>query len=211
MVGIYKITSPSNRIYIGQSINMEKRWKKHKYERNRLQHKLYNSFKKYGVENHIFEKVEECSIEQLNERERYWQDYYNVLDGGLNCCLTNTNTKSGCFSDEHKSNITKAKLGKKQKEGYGLKMKLLLTGQTRTKETIKLITLHRNTKEHNDAVVKAKSKPINQYDLNGNFIKEWPSGKEASRVLKLQQSGINAVCNNKGKTHGGFIWKFKDI
>lgn len=57
-----------------------------------MQHKLYNSLKKHGVENHTFEIIEECSIEDLNCRERYWQEFYDVLgDKGLNCELTGCN------------------------------------------------------------------------------------------------------------------------
>jgi len=47
------------------------------------------------------------------------------------------------------------------------------------------------------------------YDLQNNFIQEWESGKEASRILNIFQSNINNCCNNKVKTAGGFIWKFK--
>ena len=75
-IGIYKIISPSNKIYIGQSIDIEKR--KHLYSKLycKQQPKLYNSIKKHGWENHIFEIVEECSIELLLNKEIYWKKYY---------------------------------------------------------------------------------------------------------------------------------------
>ena len=108
MIGIYKITSPSNRIYIGQSIDIELRWLKHKS--SNLKTKLCNSFKKYGFENHIFEVLEQCNIELLNDRERYWQDFYNVLSkNGLNLKLTNTNDKSGNLHEETKFKISNRK------------------------------------------------------------------------------------------------------
>lgn len=89
LIGIYKITSPSGRIYIGQSINIKNRWKIYSklYESDRGQVLLYNSFLKYGVENHIFEIIEECLQEDLNCKERFWQDQFDVLNGGLNCIL----------------------------------------------------------------------------------------------------------------------------
>jgi group I intron endonuclease len=88
MIGIYKITSPSNKIYIGQSVNLKTRFRKYKYLNCKRQTHLYNSFVKYGVENHKFEIIEECSLEQLNEREIYWGNYFNVLDkNGLNLRL----------------------------------------------------------------------------------------------------------------------------
>ena len=94
MIGIYKITSPTNKIYIGQSIDIEKRFLTYKLLRCKTQPALYLSFIKHNVENHIFEILEQCSIELLNERERYYQDFYNVLSLGLNCKLTNTNDKN---------------------------------------------------------------------------------------------------------------------
>lgn len=115
MIGIYKITSPKNRIYIGQSININQRFTSYNNINQNLSHvRLKNSFNKYGVENHKFEIIEICLNEQLNERERYWQDFYNVLSkNGLNCKLTSTNDKSGYLSKEIKDKMSKAHIGKK--------------------------------------------------------------------------------------------------
>lgn len=91
-IGIYKITSPTNRVYIGQSIDIDRRFNDYKRLNDiKGQPKIYNSLKKYGWKNHTFEVIEECEIEDLNCRERYWQEYYDVLNGGLNCLLTSTN------------------------------------------------------------------------------------------------------------------------
>ena len=72
MVGIYKITSPSSKIYIGQTNNFKKRFEVYKNKRCFSQPRLYSSFLKYGVENHKIEIIEKCDITKLNERERYW-------------------------------------------------------------------------------------------------------------------------------------------
>lgn len=52
-----------------------------------------------------------------------------------------------------------------------------------------------------------RSRIVLQYDLNENFIKEWPSAKEAYRQLKI--SHITACCREERKSAGGFIWKYK--
>jgi group I intron endonuclease len=96
--GIYKITSPSNRVYIGQSVNINNRFKSYRKYNHPSQIKLYRSIEKYGFESHIFEIIEYCDIDLLNKRERYWQDYYNVISEGLNCVLTNTSDKRKEFS-----------------------------------------------------------------------------------------------------------------
>lgn len=53
------------------------------------------------------------------------------------------------------------------------------------------------------------NKKILQYDLNGVFIKEWKSTKEASIVLGLNRHNISGCLNNKFNQASGFIWKFK--
>jgi hypothetical protein len=59
-------------------------------------------------------------------------------------------------------------------------------------------------------VKRKTSKPILQYDLDGNFIKEWESISECARILNLNKSGISQVCTGRVKTCAGFIWKFKE-
>jgi group I intron endonuclease len=114
MIGIYKITSPSGRIYIGQSVNINKRKRHYSYYDCKSQKKLYNSLKKYTWEKHIFEIVEECDEILLNERERYYQELYNTTSNtNLNCKLTKTNSKSGKLSEETKLKISIANKGRK--------------------------------------------------------------------------------------------------
>lgn len=201
IIGIYKITSPNNRVYIGQSTNIKKRFKTYKNNCN-SQKLLFRSFKKYGLENHIFEIIEECSIEQLNERERYWQDYYNVLEEGLNCRLTKINDKSGFVSQQTKSKmiICKQNISKETKS----KMSKASLGKCKSEE-------------HRLKIIEAKnrdkykfSKQINQYDLEGNFIKEWPSIKDASKYYNLNQGGISSCCLGKVNRAGNFKWSYKN-
>lgn len=111
--GIYKITSPSNRIYIGQAKNIESRWRDYYglYSSVIGQTKLYRSFVKYGVENHTFEIIEECTIEELNCKERDWQDFYDVLNGGLNCILQDTLEKPRYISEETRKKMSEAQKG----------------------------------------------------------------------------------------------------
>lgn len=52
------------------------------------------------------------------------------------------------------------------------------------------------------------SKPINQYDLDGNFIKTWSNAREASRETGISFKEISAVCNGQCKSAMGFQWRF---
>jgi group I intron endonuclease len=113
MIGIYKITNPTKGIYIGQSVNIEKRFKTYKLNNCKSQRALYNSFLKYGITKHKFEILCECNIEELNDKERYYQDLYSVLNGkGLNCRLTTSKDKSGHLSMFTKIKIKESNIGK---------------------------------------------------------------------------------------------------
>jgi group I intron endonuclease len=106
MIGIYKIINPKGKIYIGQSIDIEYRFYSYKKQiRCKSQKKLFNSLIKYGVDNHTFSIIEECDVELLNEKERFWQDYYDVLKKGLNLKLTGHDDKSSSISIETKNKI----------------------------------------------------------------------------------------------------------
>lgn len=111
---IYKITSPSNKIYIGQTKNMYKRMQKYKYKCFD-QPRIYNSLKKYGWENHIFDIIEICNKSELNEREKYYIHLYDTFntDHGMN--LTDGGD-SKVFTLESIEKIRQSKLGVKRSE-----------------------------------------------------------------------------------------------
>lgn len=99
MIGIYKITNQYNgKIYIGQSINIIKRWNNHKsaafnINQSEYNYPLYQAIRKYGLHNFIFEILEECSPTELNEREQYYINYYNSYYNGYNQTPGGQNTQ----------------------------------------------------------------------------------------------------------------------
>lgn len=127
MVGIYKITNPKGKMYIGLSKDIEDRWNKHKnlqFKRNEL---LKESFVKYGRDSHQFEVIEEIDISNLErnqansllrKRERYWIKTLNTFYNGLNC----NGGGSGCsfHTDESKKKIGDANRKPKPKD-FGIK------------------------------------------------------------------------------------------
>lgn len=84
---IYKLTSPSGKIYIGQARNWRGRVSKYKNGHCQQQPKLYASIQKYGWESHGREVVENVLIADLSARERYWIAFYNSCDNGLNASM----------------------------------------------------------------------------------------------------------------------------
>lgn len=84
--GIYKITSPTMRIYIGKAKDILKRWGVYKKLNCKSQPKLYRSLKKHGVESHTFEIICECEEHELNEKEIFYIKEFDACDRekGLN-------------------------------------------------------------------------------------------------------------------------------
>lgn len=135
MIGIYKITSPTNKIYIGQSTDIDRRFRSYTKLNCKRQSKLYSSLISHGVDSHIFEVIEECLECDLNERERYWQIHYDVLNVGLNLILTKTDDKSGKSSKETKIKLSISHKGKKQSKELIEKRIKPLKGVPRKDET----------------------------------------------------------------------------
>ena len=185
MIGIYKITNPKGKIYIGQSINIEQRWNKNYKTLNcKTQTKLYNSLKKYDSENHIFEVIEECNTEQLLERETYWKLFYKVLETPSLCCRIDG--KGGKNSKETNALISKNNTGisrnKGRKQSFDekqLRSKLRL-GYTPTLSHINNMSksmLNKNTK----LII-----------CINNGIK-YKSIKDASKLLNISERSISNI------------------
>jgi len=129
--GIYKIVSPSKKIYIGQSINIYERWKTYKRLNCKMQTLLFRSFKKYSIEKHKFEIVQQCEREKLDELEKYYIQLFqcynskyglNLKEGGHNSALSDITKKkisegnkgklkNRPFTEEHKRKISESHKG----------------------------------------------------------------------------------------------------
>lgn len=80
-IGIYKITNKINeKVYIGQSIHIERRFKEHiQRATHNPKSVLHHAISVYGVSNFTFEILELCSIEELDRREIHYISEYNSL------------------------------------------------------------------------------------------------------------------------------------
>jgi group I intron endonuclease len=136
--GIYKITSPSGKIYIGQSVNVFKRKRYYETENCSGQRKLYASIKKYGFANHKFEIICECDRDELNDREFYYISLYQTWNTplGLNLQSGGDVIKE---SDETRLKRSKSLKGRvfsqEWKDKIGLKSKGRMIGFKHSEET----------------------------------------------------------------------------
>ena len=81
-------------------------------------------------------------------------------------------------------------------------------------ENIQLMTWKENSDKARNNIKSGKlfngQKPVEQYDLEGNFIQDYPSVSQAAREMKVQPNNISGACLGRHKTIKGCIWKFKD-
>lgn len=54
------------------------------------------------------------------------------------------------------------------------------------------------------------ARAVCQYTLDGEYVRTFPTTVEAARETKASESGIYCCCNNKGKTSGGYLWKYAE-
>lgn len=226
IIGVYKITSPSNKIYIGQSIDIYRRFNKYKKLNCKNQLRLYNSFLKHGCDNHKFEILQTCKEDELNELEIYYIDSYQSYNNKFGMNLREGGGSKGRHSEESKRKMSISRTGKtlskesrnkiseshkglimsdetKKKIGIANKGRIL-TGESRMKMSVAKKG-KRISKE-----TEFRGKPLIQYDKYNLFIAEYSSLIEAEKITNVFRSNISQVCNNKRKTAGGFIWKFKE-
>jgi len=98
-IGIYKITSPSGKIYIGQSVDIKRRRNQYKNLNGNIKSQtiLYRSLLKYGFDAHTFDIIEECPESYLDELEIWWKMFYGIqcVENGLNCSYNDLSPMKG--------------------------------------------------------------------------------------------------------------------
>lgn len=196
-IGIYKITSPTNRVYIGQSLNIEYRLNKYKSLNCKSQSKLYRSLLKHGVNNHKFEIIKTCNPNELNKYERYYQEYFNCIFKGLNCVLQRTDIKRQVMSVSTKQKISNSTKGKTFSEETRKKISLALSGLKRSEQHSKNISLSNKGKKRNphskETLIKLSENNKNSklvLDLNTGVF--YNSTAELSELLGIKYSTLNS-------------------
>lgn len=200
MIVVYKITNPNGQIYVGGTINYKKRLKHYKLLDNKGQTKLYNSFIKYGVDNHKFEILEECTKENLSERESFYGHLLNCLsDNNLNDLLPK---RKGFISasNEKRKRLSEIQMGEKN-HFFNKKHTDESKEKIRNKHLGRKHTLeHRLKVSMNNA--KANSKII--LDLNTGIF--FDSAKEVSETFNIPHSTLRSRLNGRLKNNTQFIY-----
>lgn len=200
---IYKITNKlNNKVYIGKTLeSVDKRWAEHLHDYNRDRNKdrpLYRAMKKYGCNNFEITTVEECSVDELNNREQYWISMFDSFKHGYNATIGGDG-KAFVDSDfiiylwNNGLNIKQIK----NQTGYDcctIRKYLSLNGITK--------------QEIHNRLIKERSMPVAMIDKNsGEIIKMFSSIADAGREMNDIGNHIASVCVGNRKSAYGYIWK----
>ena len=203
---IYKITNLiDNKVYIGLTTRtVEARWKEHCRHGSQ---QIDDAIQLYGIENFQIETLEECDESILDDREKYWIDYYDSFKNGYN------NTYGGRgnnFIMTDKSDIVL------QLCEDGLTINKIVEKTSLNVETVRGylnkngITKQMIRERANYYIGLSKSKAVLQYDLDNNFIKEWNTATQAAKELGLNSKYITSTCRGHQKTYAKMKWKYKN-
>lgn len=200
ITGIYKITNLiTNKVYIGSSKNLNKRYKEHFNSLKNNNHhssKLQRSYNKYKENAFKFEILEECNIDKLIEREQYYMDNYKPF---FNINPKASSCEGRVLTKNHKLKISNSNKNKIRSEELKLRWSNIKK-ENPNPELYKLIV--EKAKEVN-------SIKVLKYNKNMEFIKEYSSMTEAARDINGDPSTISKVCKGKIKSHRNFIFKIK--
>ncbi len=211
---IYKITSPSGRIYIGKSKNLKKRIKDYKYQCEKRKSILHDSIRGYGWENHTLEIIEECEDDSLSEREIFWvkelNSYHYDNPKGMNMTRGG---EAGGGSWIHDIERRKKQSERFKGEGgsfYGRKH----TDEAKKTLSEKASKRHkeRGTKIPEWGVEKGRMKlrkPIIIYNNSGLFISEFCSLSEGARKLHISLSSAKDSVLYGSWINGEYLFKYK--
>ena len=195
---IYKITSPSGRVYIGLTSNLASRKSNYRNKDCGGQILLSESLRKYGWEAHKFEVVfqGECTLDCLRRLEKLYIKMYksnksrypeqnglNLTDGGEGYSGPKSDKwkesrRGRTESIESNKKRSDSQKGKPKPEGFG---------------------------KHNIL----RGTEVVQYTKDGEKLQEFESLSSAARSVGGTPREIQLVCQEKAKTARGFIWKYK--
>lgn len=208
MIGIYKVTCKVNKkVYIGQSLNVEGRFKAHinnhtnKNLKGDYQTKFYRALRKHGIDNFTFEIIEIVKNPMdLNEREAFWVEKYNSFARGYNSTPGGDAVTGG--NDLHPN----AK--NSNKEVLELKRKLVETKISQgdlakeygiTQSTVSLINLGKIWNS------------LGEFDYPLRKVEARKSGQENARTV-LNDNIVNTIRNRYQYETGKEIYQdYKDI
>lgn len=204
---IYKYTSPSGKVYIGQTTNEKHRRATWFCTKRRYAGIAINRARaKYGPENFTYEVLykklflnKDVATVELDRWEMYFIGMYNSYVNGYNNSLGGSTTRGAKKSKETRKRLSLAGKGKKQSKETVDKRRLKLKGIKHSKEAVaNRKRLLRSS---------GRLKRVGQYDKNGRLVKVWRCIAEAAETLHIIDKNIYRATNTLGK-YKGYYWRY---
>lgn len=225
--------------YIGQTINPEQRFKDHiKLSINMDRTKFHNALRKYGLDNFIYCVLENNVLrENLNMKEQEWIEYYDSFydgynmtagGGGVNQITITEETrkkmsiakkgnvpwnkgKQGIYSEESRKKMSESRKGKSP-WNKGKRYNMSEIGKLHLKEFHKDVWTgrhHQKKSIYRMSVNARTAKKVDQYTLDGKFVKRYNTMKECAQLNNLTDyRKVRNVCIGKLKSINNYIYKF---
>lgn len=224
---IYKITSPTGKIYIGKAVNFATRYATY---RNRLaegQSALHNSFLKHGFEAHSFEILETAPVDKLIELEIKYIHQYNSFaklnENGLNLTKGGDGTLGRVDSEETKEKRASSHRGTKRNDETRKRMSLAAKNKPKNfspeelqRRKMRFLgnTINLGRKQSPELAAKRIKTMENKGEIlqlndAGELVKKWPySFTLVARSLECDPTTIRqGVLSNGTKKLKGYYWK----
>jgi len=183
-ISIYKVTSPTGKVYIGQTVDLAKRWSQYRNGHSKRQAKLHASFQKHGIDAHGFTEL--CSLPDgthqivIDRHEQLFMDLYreagyellNLRHAGC------TGKHSKTSREKMKGRLGKWMIGRKLDPGTIAKRTAKQKGMKRSNETRQRLAASKRGAKN----PRYGQRPWN-YGLRGLTTTEW------SKRLKEREQG----------------------
>lgn len=229
---IYKITSPTGRVYIGKTTRINDRISYYRNNNKRGQKILDSSIEKYGWDSHKFEIIDKAPVEQLNELEKKYIVEHNSFHydnpNGMNLTKGGEGTlgrrhsketidlmiakRTGTkHSDATKKLMSKIKKGKAPASAFYVRTEkhLEILRQNNLGRIVSEDEVNRRKQSRLNSLIK-EHEAILQIDTEGNIVKEWQIlPKDIAKHFGICDTNIIKCLKGRNKSSLGYIWKYK--
>jgi len=195
--GIYKITNPNNKIYIGQSIDILNRWSNYKSLHCKNQIYLHRSLKKYGVHKHKFEVICQCDELELNNLEKYYIDLFQCFNNKFGLNLREGGYGGGRLSLETKERMSKAQKGHFVSQETRRKMSIFNKGKVLSFETREKMRKTRKGKLKSDEHKIKLSKSLMGHNVSDDIKKAMSVKHKGVKLTEKHKQNISKSLKGK--------------
>jgi len=186
--GIYLIRNiASGKVYVGSSVNIRQRWRKHRHLLNLKKHwnkHLQSSWDKYGKDVFEFTIIEFCPAEVLTVRELVWIEYHDAMN--------NSRGYNHGFPDRHivteetRKRMSEVKMGRVVPETTKRKMSIIMMGKNKGK----IHTAEQNKKASEVMMGKCYLTDEGKRKLSNSLRLSWNNGKRRLAQNKRKHSTV---------------------